>query len=70
MTSFPSPSRTGGECFENEGRRIKRSIFVDMQTIDFVDEARMERFKRIRLIQEYLAAKVREVEAGEQGNGP
>lgn len=55
--------------FENQGRRIKRSIYIDMQTIDFVDEARMERFKRIRLIQEYLAAKVREVEAANKETG-
>lgn len=55
--------------FENQGRRIKRSIFIDMQTIDFVDESRMQRFKRIRLLQSYLEAKLREVEEANKETG-
>jgi len=46
---------------ESGGRRIKRALSIDMRTIQFADEALLERFKRIRLLQPYLDAKLEEI---------
>ena len=48
--------------FESGGRRIKRSILIDMQSIRFVDAALLERFMRIRRLRPYLESKTREVQ--------
>lgn len=48
--------------FENKGRRIKRSIYIDMDTIDFVDEARLEKLLKIRLLRPYLKGKLEEIQ--------
>ena len=42
---------------EAGGRRIKRALYLDMRTIQFVDEALLERCKRMRLLQPYLESK-------------
>lgn len=39
------------------GRRIKRSIHIDMSSIGFCDEARLERFSKIEYINDYIARK-------------
>ncbi|MFU8847414.1 MAG: mechanosensitive ion channel family protein [Opitutales bacterium] len=44
------------------GRRVKRSIHIDMRTIQFADEELLERFKRIRLLRPYLDAKLEEIQ--------
>ena len=44
------------------GRRIKRSIFIDMTSIKFCDEQMIKKFSEIRYISEYIASKVREIE--------
>ncbi|MCC5807558.1 MAG: mechanosensitive ion channel [Opitutales bacterium] len=48
--------------FENKGRRMKRPIHIDMQTIGFVDKPMLERFMRIKRLRPYLEAKLQEVE--------
>ncbi len=50
--------------FESGGRRIKRSLFIDMRTVGFADEARLAEWKRIRLLRPYLAEKLAEITAG------
>ncbi len=47
---------------EAGGRRIKRSLHIDMRTIQFADETLLERFKRIRLLRPYLEAKLEEIQ--------
>lgn len=44
------------------GRRIKRSIYIDMTSIKFCNEEMLERFRKIQYIQEYLDKKKAEIE--------
>jgi miniconductance mechanosensitive channel len=46
---------------ESGGRRIKRSLNIDMRTIRFADENLLERFKRIRLLRPHLESKLAEI---------
>ncbi|WP_156840350.1 mechanosensitive ion channel family protein [Novosphingobium aquimarinum] len=43
------------------GRRIKRSLYVDQTTIDFVEHEDWERLRRFRLLQDYMARKEAEL---------
>lgn len=47
---------------ESGGRRIKRSIFLDMRTMKFADETLLERFKRIRILRPYLERKLDDIQ--------
>ena len=47
---------------ESGGRRIKRSIMIDLNTIRFADKEMLESFRSISLIQEYVDAKLKEIE--------
>ena len=49
--------------FESGGRRIKRAINIDMQSVRFADEAMLEHWKKFRLLRTYLAEKLAEIEA-------
>jgi len=46
---------------ESGGRRIKRSIHLDMNTVRFCDEAMLERFSEIQILQDYLQRKKKEI---------
>ena len=46
---------------ESDGRRIKRSIFIDINTISFCDQSRLERYRKIDYISEYIDQKEREI---------
>ncbi len=48
---------------ESGGRRIKRSIHIDLDSVAFADEACLERWREIDLIRDYLAEKMLEVRA-------
>jgi miniconductance mechanosensitive channel len=48
--------------FDGGGRRIKRSIHVDMTTIRFLTSEETERFSRFALLRDYMASKVKELE--------
>lgn len=39
---------------ESDGRRIKRSLYLDINTICFCDEEMLQRFSKIQFIQEYI----------------
>lgn len=48
---------------ESGGRRIKRSIYIDMSSITFCTEEMLGRFKKIEYIQPYLDSKKKEIES-------
>jgi miniconductance mechanosensitive channel len=39
---------------ESDGRRIKRSLYLDINTIRFCDEEMLQRYSKIQFIQEYI----------------
>ncbi len=47
---------------EAGGRRMKRSLYLDLSCIRFVDRELMERLRNIRLLQSYLEGKCREID--------
>lgn len=48
---------------ESGGRRIKRAIHIDINSIRFVDEEMMTRLEKIQLLADYLKRKKAEIEA-------
>lgn len=46
---------------ESGGRRIKRSIYLDVNSIGFCDQERLTRYSKIEFIKEYLASKTKEL---------
>ncbi len=46
---------------ESGGRRIKRSFFIDMNSVKFCEEAMLERFSRIQYLAEYIAERREEI---------
>lgn len=54
--------------FERGGRRIKRAIYIDTQSIQFVSPEMLARLQRIGLLKDYLEQKLREVQ--EVNNNP
>ncbi|RBP52761.1 mechanosensitive ion channel family protein [Arenicella xantha] len=48
---------------ESGGRRIKRSIFIDVNSIRFCDEEALNRYRKINYITEYIDKKLAEVQA-------
>lgn len=60
---------------ESGGRRIKRSIMLDQQSVHFLDQEQISRLGRFRLLQDYLPAKQQEIDdwnqqLAEQGKEP
>jgi len=53
---------------ESGGRRIKRSIFIDVSSIKFLDQAKLNELKKIDLLQDYLNAKLEEIGQGDESN--
>ncbi len=47
---------------ESGGRRIKRSINIDMHSVQFVDNETIKKYKEIRILREYLEKKEKEIE--------
>ncbi len=46
---------------ESGGRRIKRSLYIDVNSIRFLEPEEVERFERWSLLREYVAAKTGEL---------
>jgi miniconductance mechanosensitive channel len=46
---------------ESEGRRIKRSINIDMKSVRFCDEQMLEKYSQFRLISNYVVEKQKEI---------
>ena len=51
---------------ESGGRRIKRAIHIDVNSIKFISESQMQRLTKSRLLSQYILEKSREVEAYNQ----
>lgn len=47
---------------ESGGRRIKRSVNLDMNSIRFVDEEMLERFRQIEFLSDYVVKKQQEID--------
>ncbi len=47
---------------ESGGRRIKRSLSIDLRTIRFADETLLKRFKGIRILRPYLEEKLEDIQ--------
>lgn len=54
---------------EAKGRRIARSFYIDMRTIKFCDREMIEKFKKIKIISEYVASKQLEIESFNKAKG-
>ena len=61
LVSQPFKNWRGME--ESSGRRIKRSVHLDVTSIRFCDAEMLERFKKIRFITEHVERKLAEVES-------
>ena len=48
---------------ESGGRRIKRSVNIDMQSVRFLESDELKKFKEIRILNDYIQAKEKEIEA-------
>ncbi|MGM0532507.1 MAG: mechanosensitive ion channel family protein, partial [Bacteroidota bacterium] len=47
---------------ESQGRRIARSIYIDIKSISFCNEEMLERFKKFKLIRDYIITKQEEID--------
>lgn len=47
---------------ESGGRRIKRSLFLDQQSVHFLSDSEFEHLRRFRLLDDYLERKQREID--------
>lgn len=47
---------------ESGGRRIKRALMIDINSIRFCDHDLLERFSKIHLLKDYLSAKAKDIE--------
>lgn len=54
---------------ESGGRRIKRSIYIDMNSITFCTEEMLQRFEQIHYLTEYIRVKRKEIEAYNKQHG-
>ncbi len=60
--------------FVSGGRRIKRSIFIDQASIRFADDGLLERLRSVKLLEDYLTYREREIfnfnrnQGGDTGN--
>ena len=54
---------------DSGGRRIKRSVSIDMSSIKFCDEEMLQRFSQVQYISAYIEQKKDELEAFNRGEG-
>lgn len=75
ITTIPSYDLISGSfknwrgMFESGGRRIKRSLHIDMQSVRFADEAMLARWRKIALLKSYLEEKQAEIEEDNRKRG-
>jgi miniconductance mechanosensitive channel len=51
---------------ESGGRRIKRSINIDMKSVGFLDKSQIEKLRKFYLLRDYISEKEKEIEAYNQ----
>lgn len=67
ITSIPAYSMISGSfknwrgMSDSGGRRIKRSILIDIESIKFCDEKMLHRFRNFQLIREYVETRQQEI---------
>ena len=61
------PFRNWRGMSQSGGRRIKRSIAIDMSTVRFLDDDEIERFSKFSPLQKYMASKRDELQAHNDG---
>lgn len=54
---------------ESGGRRIKRSVSIDMKSIHFLDKEEIEKLKKIQLISDYIKTRELEIEQYNKDHG-
>ena len=54
---------------EAGGRRIKRAIYIDMNSVKFCTDEMIEKFRRFNFLQEYIDARLAEIEAYNREHG-
>ncbi|MBF2055521.1 MAG: mechanosensitive ion channel [Candidatus Sericytochromatia bacterium] len=75
ITTIPVYALTSGSfrnwrgMQESGGRRIKRSLLIDMRTVGFCSAAQLQQLQRIKLLQDYLPARQREIAAANTAAG-
>ncbi|MFO7755985.1 MAG: mechanosensitive ion channel [Bacteroidales bacterium] len=47
---------------ESGGRRIKRSLYIDIKSIGFLDPEQVEKLKKIRILKDYIESKEKDME--------
>lgn len=57
---------------ESNSRRIKRALYLDLESVRFLDDEEIERFSRFALLRDYIAAKQGEISSynAEAGRNP
>ncbi len=53
---------------DSGGRRIKRSININMKSVDFLDKAQIEKFRKYHLLKDYITEKEKEIAAFNKAN--
>jgi miniconductance mechanosensitive channel len=53
---------------ESQGRRIKRSLNIDMNTVKFLSEEELKKLKKYRLLKDYIEKKQAEIDAFNEEN--
>jgi len=48
---------------ESGGRRIKRAVYIDMDSVHFVSDDELAKFRKIKILKPYLEKKEKEIEA-------
>lgn len=54
---------------ESGGRRVKRSLYIDMESVRFCDEKMLEKYRKIALIKDYIDTKQKELGEYNAQNG-
>jgi len=54
---------------ESSGRRIKRSIAIDIGSVRFCDAETIERFRRVQLLEPYITERTQEIAAANKESG-
>ena len=54
---------------ESGGRRIKRSIYIDLDTIQFCDQAMLDHLGQLHFLKDYLPKRLAEIKAYNQEHG-
>ncbi|MBN1990487.1 MAG: mechanosensitive ion channel family protein [Bacteroidales bacterium] len=54
---------------ESDGRRIKRSVFIDKKSVSFCNDEMLERFRKIHILREYIDEKTNEIKQYNEERG-